>query len=295
MSSTLCNIYYGHLEEKLLDGVFLEGKANESSSHVNQSSEVRHINLLLRMVDDFLLITTDQSTSNRFLNNMVHGIPHLGVNINNLKTRCNYDIESGKVSNSTHFPWCGMLFHQRTCTVKVDYSRFTVSQGIKDTRVNDFGNEGINLLPKMKSFVTPRCKPILYDLRINSPGVILENFYESMLFCAVRTLSYIINSNMMEKSQQNLSFIHQCIREVIIYAFSLISSITHSKRKVNTSFPLNHNVCLWLGTKAFISVFKLFEHSIFMRIIKALGKDNSVVGKQVRDRRYLGFNSHFQY
>ena len=188
------------------------------------------------MVDDFLLVTTNLKTSNSFLQKMSQGDSHLGMKINSSKTSCNYEtniqhqgVKKHSVlknlqysgDGNTYFPWCGMLINTQTCSVKVDFSRFNIFQGKDDIASDNTCNEGVKLMSKMKHFVRPRCKPIFFDRRINPPDIIATNFYEILLFCALRTIRYI-NRFIYGSVNQNPDFICRCIHDVIVYAYNTI-------------------------------------------------------------------------
>eukprot|EP00957_Ditylum_brightwellii_P102686 7825867-Ditylum_brightwellii.AAC.1 len=75
LSTILCNFYYGNVETELLDGVFTEENQRDVNEESKTESEDRHsypshAHLLVRIVDDFLLVTTDRDTSMRFLSKM---------------------------------------------------------------------------------------------------------------------------------------------------------------------------------------------------------------------------------
>ena len=86
--------------------------------------------LLLRWVDDFLLITPDKSLAFKFLNVMHAGIPEYGCFINRDKTQTNFDVVTGdgqevkRIGASERFPWCGYLLNTVTLEVLSDLSRY---------------------------------------------------------------------------------------------------------------------------------------------------------------------------
>ena len=86
--------------------------------------------LLLRWVDDFLLITPRKRLAVEFLNTMHAGIPEYGCRINQNKTLINFDAvaPNGKqvkrIAQNERFPWCGFLFDTVTLEVRYDISRY---------------------------------------------------------------------------------------------------------------------------------------------------------------------------
>jgi telomerase reverse transcriptase len=110
LSSILCNYFYADLEACHLS--FLNAPGT----------------LLLRLVDDFLLITTDRQHAKRFLQIMHNGLPEYGVTVNPSKTLVNFEvtINSMKVTRlvgSRNFPYCGNFIDTRTLNLTKDRER----------------------------------------------------------------------------------------------------------------------------------------------------------------------------
>ena len=252
-----CNTYFGSLEEVLFDDVFDEAVSHVirgNSSDNCDSILVKNLNslhILLRIVDDFLLISTDKNASIRFLEKLNNGIPSLGVRVNRDKTRVNYSITGGrKCENQSFFPWCGLLIHTTTCEITLDYERFYGQKAIETVSVHRIGSEGTNLRKAMKGFVRPRCnQQLLFSSHINSIEIVRLNFYQTMLLCAIKT-TYYIESSGMGLSSKKQHFIYNSACDTIRYAFLLISS------KLKHDFHLRWTDALWIGKHAFCSVFR---------------------------------------
>lgn len=110
LSSLICNYFYADLEAKHLS--FL------------QSGE----SLLLRLIDDFLLITINPAHAKRFLQVMHDGVPGYGVGVNPDKTLTNFEVTiNGKkvkrVVGEKMFPYCGNLVDMRTLNIARDRDR----------------------------------------------------------------------------------------------------------------------------------------------------------------------------
>jgi telomerase reverse transcriptase len=258
LSSMFCNTYFGSLEEVLFDDVFDEAVSHVirgNSSDNCDSILVKNLNslhILLRIVDDFLLISTDKNASIRFLEKLNNGIPSLGVRVNRDKTRVNYSITGGrKCENQSFFPWCGLLIHTTTCEITLDYERFYGQKAIETVSVHRIGSEGTNLRKAMKGFVRPRCnQQLLFSSHINSIEIVRLNFYQTMLLCAIKTTYYIESSGMGLSSKKQHNFIYNSACDTIRYAFLLISS------KLKHDFHLRWTDALWIGKHAFCSVFR---------------------------------------
>ncbi len=106
LSSTLCNYFYADLERNHLS--FLQQGEKDC--------------LLLRLIDDFMLITTDENKARRFVGVMHRGLPQYGVAVNAEKSLANFPLtvqgtavpqpEDGRI-----FPYCGLLIDCETLAV----------------------------------------------------------------------------------------------------------------------------------------------------------------------------------
>lgn len=146
LSSLLCNFFYAELEREYLG--FID--ADES--------------ILMRLVDDFLLITTNKDHAERFSHIMHGGIEKYGVQVSLAKSLANFGMtvhghRVPRLEAGTSFPYCGNmidtrsleitkdtarrqgtgagLFHQLTISTSLTRSRslrFTHSRIVEDTR-----------------------------------------------------------------------------------------------------------------------------------------------------------------
>jgi len=276
LSAMLCNYYYGDLESRLLGDAFENGK---------RDSQRKCVHLLVRIIDDFLLVSTKKDVCVQFLEKMRKGIPELGVRINQAKTMTNFDyasddsaqivsVEKSVETNSSgdeFFAWCGMLFNTKTCEARVDYSRFAGSLAVDGLTADRLCGEGTKLSLRIKSFVRPRCHPLLFDLRMNAVQNALLNFYQAMLLGAVKTVGYI-RTGLSGGVKHNPQFIVDCIEDVISYAHVLISSrLKGAKPTMSlsedrycgesdvTSRHLTRPAAQWLGRHAFRAVLKTVD------------------------------------
>ena len=110
MSSLLCNYFYAQLEEECFG--FLE----------------EHQSILLRLIDDFLLITTNKDHAKRFLQVMHDGVTKYGVEVNPAKSLANFDVivngfQVPCLFESTEFPYCGNSINTKTLEITKDRDR----------------------------------------------------------------------------------------------------------------------------------------------------------------------------
>jgi telomerase reverse transcriptase len=101
LSSMLCNYFYADLEHNHLTSL--------------QADDC----LLLRLIDDFILITTDQSKARHFVGAMYRGFPQYGVTVAPAKSLANFPMSVQgtavpRPDDGQKFPYCGLLIDCRT-------------------------------------------------------------------------------------------------------------------------------------------------------------------------------------
>jgi hypothetical protein len=269
LSSLLCNFYYGSIEKRLF--------ALEAKLPNHEEVEDATSCLLVRMVDDFLLVSVTPDRVDNFLAIMNEGDPRLGVEINKEKTKVSSNMNNqsktcenlepartqAEDATSDFFPWCGMLFHCCTGEVRVDYSRLLENGSATALTVERATREGEHLSVQMKGFVRPRCIPILFDSVINTRETQIVNFYQLMVLAAVKTVVYLRSSDMMASLQSNVPFFLRSIESTSIYAFNLVGQRLKAGGFQSKS-SLRRQVALQLGWHAFRDVCRYVDSFKFL-------------------------------
>jgi len=276
LSTLLCNYYYGDIEVDLVEGIF-------------EKAEGQY--LLVRIIDDYLLITKEKGLSEVFLRQLQEGNLHYGIKINPEKTSTNYIVENRNLkssrhnetdnivdlSNDTHFRWCGLMIDTHSCEVQIDYSRFRGAKATNSISI-DWANTGSSFTKKMKSFVWPRCQPILFDSRINSAKTIKANFYKMIAFSAIKSVHYIIHG-LGGGVSQNINFVKECILDNILYAYGIISYRLRNLERADNEEAidifrswLNYEDAKFLGAHAFQSIFARSDQPNFGNVVFYLNK-----------------------
>ncbi|THZ99468.1 hypothetical protein D6C82_05157 [Aureobasidium pullulans] len=119
VSSLLCNFFYAELESKVL--AFLQD--DES--------------LLLRLIDDFLLISTNRDTATRFVQVMHRGLPEYGLRVKEDKSKVNFDVQVdgrdvSRLPAATNFPYCGNAINTINLNITRDEIRRQQNSGKKE-------------------------------------------------------------------------------------------------------------------------------------------------------------------
>lgn len=154
-SSLLVNFFYAAFEKENLSFV----AAHDGS-------------LLLRLIDDFLLITTEQALAQQFLNVMAAGDARYGLSIRPEKSLVNFDstLENGSAvpwtSGRAAFPYCGTLIDTRTLSVTRDFAlKPTVTA--RDALTVSGTNAGGNFERKMLGAFRLNAMKLFFDTRLN--------------------------------------------------------------------------------------------------------------------------------
>ena len=294
LSGYLCNLYYGNIEKNELLRELFQNKTG--------SSEHRH--LLVRIIDDFLLVTTDPTIHQSFLQTMHKGNPSLGVTINKSKIVSNFEVSVESENGEIHviqdttpnwnglFPWCGMLFDTRKCEVLIDYFRMVGGQAKNSLTVSRSEGPGVQLRRLMKTFVRPRCLPILFDASLNSRATMEANFFDLCVVCAVKTEECLKSSDMLDTLTANVAFIISSIDDAIFYALQVIRNrlVANGGAQPNI-FHLNIPWALSLGWKAFHASFQKSESLAWLMVhidekLRSL-RTGAMVPKQVLEKSQM--------
>lgn len=110
VSSLLCSFFYADMEQRILGFTQTRGT------------------LLLRLIDDFLLISVDRAVAERFAKVMHAGVPGYGVRINPAKSLTNFDmsidgVTIARLPDVSSFPYCGYAINTATLNITKDVAR----------------------------------------------------------------------------------------------------------------------------------------------------------------------------
>ena len=250
LSSLLCNLYYADVEEKM-------GLKYPTS-------------LLVRMVDDFVLVSKDTDPVKAFLNTMERGAPELGVEINTDKTRTS--------SGRRFFSWCGLRFDTEDGNVRIDFSKLPISESLRVERV---GCPGEALEQQVFGYCRPRCLPIIFDPAINSFETRAVNYYQILAFAAVRTSFHLKDLHRTEPVT-NSEFLSQLALRTMKMA---IHSIMHHLKAHGAEADfLRKQTAQWLGCTAFVDVFS--QSTLLRPVSDLIGVQRDELGN-AKTRRFL--------
>ncbi|KAG8165152.1 hypothetical protein KVR01_005427 [Diaporthe batatas] len=245
ISSLLCNYFYADLEKKELP--FLEVEDC----------------LLLRLIDDFLLITTDKNKASEFVRVMVRGMPQYGVSVSPGKTLVNFDmsldglpvprIQEGRQA----FPYCGIQIDCHTLDITKDRGSSSAAplrdSAISNSLTVEFSRHpGQNFGRKLINTFKIQSNMMFYDTRHNTMLTVLRNLYEAFIESAAKAWAYLrcLPSGKLPGPR----LITESISRLLDVAYLLLTSPSRRLRHPQYECKLSKTQVRAAGLRAFRSV-----------------------------------------
>lgn len=216
LSSLLCNFFYAKMEREVLG--FLD--CNEA--------------MLLRLIDDFLLITSKPDLAMRFLETMIAGQPEYGVSVNPHKSLVNFEatvngIKIPRLVGTSLFPYCGVLVDTHTLELRKDRDRVLDATGdsaaaaIADSlTVETARAPGRAFRKKALTLFKIQAHPMFLDTAHNSPHAVLSSLYAAFVDSAMRMYRYL--RCLRRRRHPSPEVIVRTIRDLIALAVRMIQS-----------------------------------------------------------------------
>ena len=177
ISSLLCNYFYAEMEREHF--TFL--KHDES--------------ILLRLIDDFLVITTNKDHAKEFLQIMYNGIEKYGVSINPAKSLANFDtvINGHKVPQHPHdeaFPYCGNMIDTKTLEITRDRNRRRQTVLANTLTVDPSRVPGKTFYRKTLNAFKIQTHKMFLDTSLNLSSSVLSTIYQNFAETAMKCYRY---------------------------------------------------------------------------------------------------------
>ncbi|KAI1905134.1 hypothetical protein AGOR_G00012990 [Albula goreensis] len=213
-STMLCCLCYGHMENTLLNH-FMEGGG-----------------CLMRLVDDFLLITPDLGKAQTFLKTLQRGVVEYGCFVNPRKVAVNFPLPGNSpdvqvLPSGSLFPWCGLLLDPSTLDVYTDYSSYAGLSLRCSLTLCSTPNAGLQMKRKLLSVLRLKCHDLFLDLKMNSSKAVCQNIYKIVLLQAYRFHACAQNLPFGQKVKKNIFFFLLLIWEMAKCTSLLISQSNH--------------------------------------------------------------------
>lgn len=253
LSSLLCSLFYASFEEEYL------GRLDPASS------------LLVRLIDDFLLITTDRRSAQHFLQALATPNAEYGIVVNAEKTLANFEatIGSHKVPRHTGsaFPYCGVTIH--TADLQLGKDRYkkdlVVAHGLT---VDTTRKAGLVLGRKVRLSLVQQLLRMLMDSDLNQPWRRLLTLMEAFEETAMKMHQYIRNLTPARRpsSIQMMRIIDDLARLGIRYG----QQMSKSEHGSATHNGLSRQEISWALADAFEHVFSR-KQSQYRELLEYVG------------------------
>ncbi|KAI8219574.1 Telomerase reverse transcriptase [Colletotrichum sp. SAR 10_77] len=235
LSSALCNYFYADLEAERLS--FLRGKDC----------------LLLRLIDDFLLISTSQRKARKFVKVMHGGVPEYGVAVNPNKTLVNFDLELGgvKVSRAlkaSPFPYCGLSIDCKTLDIIRDHDT-AKGAAISNALTVDYGvKPGQNFQRRVLNAFKIQSHLMFYDTRHNTLETVFSNLHKAFTETTEKMLAYWRCLPAAKRPRSRM--LTQTINRIIDVAFVLLTGKARKEKHPEYSCAMEKTHVTWLALDA---------------------------------------------
>nr|ABC47309.1 telomerase reverse transcriptase [Epinephelus coioides] len=212
VSSLLCCLCYGHMENVLFKDITEKKRC------------------LMRLVDDFLLITPDLQEAQSFLRILLAGVPQYGLVVNPQKVAVNFQM-LGSVGSCPGirvlpphclFPWCGLLLDTHSLDVYKDYSSYAGLSLRYSLTLGSFHSAGQQMRRKLMAILRLKCHALFLDLKTNSLEAVYKNIYKLVLLHARRFHVCVQSLPFGQTVAKNPMFFLQMILDMAEYANQLI-------------------------------------------------------------------------
>ena len=176
LSSLLCNFFYGEFENHCLN--FLEPEES----------------LLLRLIDDFLLITTNRDHARRFAEIMAKGNPEYGINVNSKKSLVNFEmavagVKIPRLHGGDVFPYCGIQIN--TKSLEVSKLRSNKDPHVPNGLTVDWSKRpGEAFRKKCLTSLRIQMDAMVLDTMLSSHSCVSSNIYQMFMECAMKMYRY---------------------------------------------------------------------------------------------------------
>ncbi|XP_070603147.1 telomerase reverse transcriptase isoform X2 [Erythrolamprus reginae] len=249
LSNLFCNLCYGDMENRLLRDVQKDG-------------------ILMRLTDDFLLVTPHLEQARTFLRTLANGIPEYGFVINPSKTVVNFPVDENvpgcvefkQLPTHCVIPWCGLLINTQTLEIYCDYSSYAYTSIKASLSFNSTRNAGVNMRNKLLAVLKLKCHPLFIDLQINSLKTVCINIFKILLLQAYRFHACVLQLPFHHHIKNNPRFFLTVISDSASCCFSVLKA-----KNAGSPLPLSYKAVQWLSYQAFST--KLANHRVIYKCL----------------------------
>ncbi|XP_027746723.1 telomerase reverse transcriptase isoform X1 [Empidonax traillii] len=231
LSTLLCSLCYGDMENKLLCGVQQDGT-------------------LATGIPEYGFLINPNKT---VVNFPVDDIPGCS--------------KFKQLPNCRLIPWCGLLLDIQTLEVYCDYSSYTFTSIRSSLSFNSCRTAGKNMKNKLIAVLKLKCHCLFLDLEINSLRTVLINIYKIFLLQAYRFHACVLQLPFNQQVRKNPYFFLRIISETAPCCYAILKAknagIALGNKGASGVFP--YEAAEWLCYHAFIV--KLSNHKVIYKCL----------------------------
>ncbi|POW03795.1 hypothetical protein PSTT_10836 [Puccinia striiformis] len=174
--------------------------------------------ILVRLIDDFIYITTSKDDAKRFLKVMAEGSKEYGCYISMDKTLINFEYGGVKQVVGNEFPWCGQLINTKTLEFKAEIARFNGIHLSDTLTVDRTKTPGQLFCQKMYQSARVRIHVIYLDSKLNSMSTVLLNVYQALRIVAAKYVAHVTDWG--ADTVKGWKFFHGVIEKILVFFFA---------------------------------------------------------------------------
>jgi len=241
--------------------------------------------LLLRMVDDWILISRHKNVAEQFAKRVLQGIPGFNIIVNPAKTQLSFTLyslpEIGILRPSIYeeadgrkfMKWCGFLVDVDSLEIRADYTRYSGEHMATTLNIPTGRNLGSTLSSKLCHYIRPKLTPLLLDHEVNTPLTIRINVYQIFLLAAMKLHCFVSGMETPPTAGKPFNWILSAIDIGIRYVIEGTRAKMVSKH-ISSSFcdprlPYSH--VEFLGLHAFHTVLSK-KQSRYQNLLQSLSE-----------------------
>jgi telomerase reverse transcriptase len=182
----------------------------------------------LRLIDDFLLITSRRDLAQQFLQVMMDGQPAYGISVNPSKSLVNFEVTVNgakipRLLGSTLFPYCGNLIDTHTLDLRKDRDHGRGQADVADALTVESNRvPGRAFHRKVLASFRLQTHAMFLDTQHNTLKVALSGIYTNFIETAIKMYRYF--KSLRPHSRPSPELVMGTVRDLIQFATNLVQS-----------------------------------------------------------------------
>jgi telomerase reverse transcriptase len=236
LSSLLCSFFYGAFEAENLS--FLDGRS-----------------FLVRLIDDFLLVTSEMTAARRFLDVMASGNQEYGIAVQASKSLTNFDAcvngrKIPRLHGTTAFPYIGLTID--TSSLSVAKERASKDSEVRNGLTVQVKQAGRAFRSKVLHSLKIQMLGMVLDTQLNSRIKVLVNLYQCFMEMAMKLCRYV--DAMTAKPSAGL--VVSVLEESVWLAFNLMRQQSIVRDKLGYKCEVSKLQMEWVASVAVEAVLR---------------------------------------